>query len=326
MKKQLDTLNKALLDFQTKFDKQEESYDRLSYLDYDRLSYIEYEGRYEITWYAGEYGIQSSSKDQVKNPKTSKFIDEDGTLDYYEYSLDWFIDVLIKNTDKVRALTFLNPKNVGYNGHANWDFTRLIESNTVFKNLEVFKVQLYEIGDHNYSYIGEVDSYKDQQVTQLLAKMPNVVSVEIPSTPSEDFFKLKFPHLAHLKIQAGMDSMYFIRNLANSPLIKQISLDFMDSRFDEIDDDLDDETKAQEEEIANSKNPEETKRKIYKERLMDFGYTKEESIVEIDKPNRAETVRLFQQAKNPKDDLKELLEDYDLTGRWLENGEYNWET
>jgi len=333
MKQVLEDFSKAITDYQTKLLKQEGHFNEQSYLEFDRLTFIEYDDLYDITWYTGNYGFQSTSKKHLENPKTDSFIN-DSYLDYYEYGLDWLIDILIENGNKIRSLTFLNPHNFGYNGCANWDFIRLVESNVVFPNLQILKVQLYEVGDHNQSFIGNLNEDGNKQVTQLLEKMPNLVEVEIPGTPDSDFFKINFSALRYMKVQAGFDSKHFIKNLSHSPLLGQISLDFMDCMLDDenpstkISDEEKEhykKIKVQETYVANSDNPKEARKEIERQRLKEAGYEDAEIEFEIDKPNREKSIALLKQFCENEEEIKEALEYYDEGGRWLENGEYDWE-
>lgn len=330
MKQALESFSKALLEYQTKLHKQEGYYNEHSYLYFDRLTYIEHEGLYDITWYTGDYGFQSTSKTELETARILDISEDEESLDYFEQGLDCLLELVMEHPDTVRSLSFLNPHNNGYNGTANWDFIRLAESEVVLPNLQTFKVQLYEVGDHNYSVIGDIDRDGNKQVTQLLAKMPNLVEVQLPTPPDADFFKMEFPKLQYMKVQGGYDSKNFIKNLAKSPLLGKIRLDFMDCLLDDDFSSMSDSERehyekitAQEEAIKNAANPKAMREEVERQRLKDAGFTKEEIALEMDKPNRKETLRLLRITEETEQDVQDAMNYYDETGRWLENGEYD---
>ena len=47
--------------------------------------------------------------------------------------------------------------------------------------------------------------------------------------------------------------------------------------------------------------------------------------MQIDRPNREETLRLLRITEDSEREVKELMDYYDQTDRWLENGEYDWD-
>jgi len=60
--------------------------------------------------------------------------------------------------------------------------------------------------------------------------MPNIVSLTLPAIPDKDFFSYDFPNLSTLKLECDGHHESFIKNLADSKLLLQISLDFKDIR------------------------------------------------------------------------------------------------
>ncbi|MDR2081576.1 MAG: hypothetical protein LBP54_06805 [Campylobacteraceae bacterium] len=151
----------------------------------------------------------------------------DGYDDGYNFAFTAFIDLIIKRSLKIKSL-FFTGADEGANGTKNWDFTRLINVDAVFENLEEFKVKLTDTGDHNQSIIAS--SYdEDGQIAKLIAKMPNLKILQTPSAPNMDFFKLKDLKLRRLIVQAGYDTQNFIKNLSTCDNLKNLhALDYMD--------------------------------------------------------------------------------------------------
>ena len=147
----------------------------------------------------------------------------------YNYGFCAFLEFLKvqENADKISKLKFYGP-DAGANGTRSWDFSRLIESDVTFPNLIDFEVALTDPGDHNISIIELQSNYEESGVVaRLLAKMPNVISVRVPSAPDKSFFEVENHSLRNLVVQAGYDHQNFIENLASSNnLTELMALDF----------------------------------------------------------------------------------------------------
>lgn len=168
---------------------------------------------YEILFYGEGY-------DDDFTIHSSKFEPEE-----FNYGFCAFQDFLIENSSHIISLIFNGP-DAGANGTRNWNFNRLINSDIVFENLESFKVPLTEVGDHNQSVIGEYDE-ENGMIAKLVAKMPKLKTLELPSAPNEDFFNLPKLNINHLSIQAGYDHQNFIENLSKSKNLTMLkSLDY----------------------------------------------------------------------------------------------------
>jgi hypothetical protein len=335
MKQQLEQLNRYLQQLQLNEESENSDNYFWIYERTDRLSFVEYNERYDIYWHAGDYGYTSfpieefsfykegsASQHCMDNCKEEGYTCE---CEYDGQGLSWLIDILIAHPEQVRSLSFFSD-DIGANGTRDWDFGRLAKSDVVFPNLQLFKIQCYEVGDHNQSIIGRIDTDNSKAVTELLCKMPNIVEVEIPGVPNEDFFKMKFPKLSYMKVQAIWNAHGFIKNLAKSPILNQISLDFMDvlPAEQEIADPYIAESaqkiKNKIEAIKNSENPEQTKKEIEKQLLKEAGYSDAEIAFEIDNPNREEAIQLMKQFCEDDEELKDTLAHYDSLERWDENG------
>jgi hypothetical protein len=129
--------------------------------------------------------------------------------------------------NKISKLKFYGP-DAGANGTRSWDFSRLIDSAVTFPILIDFEVALTDPGDHNISIIELQSNYEESGViAKLFAKMPQVISLRVPSAPDKSFFEVENHSLRNLVVQAGYDHQNFIDNLANSGnLTELMSLDF----------------------------------------------------------------------------------------------------
>ena len=135
-----------------------------------------------------------------------------------------------ENADKIVSLTFDGPDE-GANGTKNWDFSRIIDSGVEFPNLKSLKIQLTNLGDHNQNIIdtGGGSMEEGGTVARLLAKMPALETLAIPSAPDKSFFEIGRHPLKRLIVQAGCDNQNFIGNFADSNNFYQLaSLDFTD--------------------------------------------------------------------------------------------------
>jgi hypothetical protein len=155
----------------------------------------------------------------------------DGYDDNDNFAFAAFLDLAVKHSSKIKSL-FFTGADEGANGTKNWDFTRLINSSAVFENLETFKVKLTNTGDHNTSIIASCYD-EDGQIDAIVSKMPNIRTLQIPSAPNEDFFKLQDLKLNKLIVQAGYDTQNFISNLSKATNLKQLfALDWTDILHD----------------------------------------------------------------------------------------------
>mgnify|MGYP000182745023 CR=1 FL=1 len=331
MKEELQQLQDYIIYLQTRdlyneiedrFDKQE-----VQYYDYiEKVIFSEIDGLFDITWWASDYGTGSDAESEpyILGNKTQhcQCGSPEKCLCYYEgEGLNWLIDVLTKYPEKVRSLNFTGP-NCGANGLRDWDLSRLVKANKIFPNLTTFKVQLHEVGHHNATRLTDMDGDNPVFVTSILKLFPNVRDVEIPCVPCADFFNLPFPNLNHLRVQANAENSHFIKNLANSPLLKQISLDYTDNLYIEEEEITDyfKKIKAEEEYIKNAENPVEARKEIQRKRLKESGYSDEEIRFEIDRPNREDSITLIQSFSDDEQEFKDTLAFYDGF-RWDENGE-----
>lgn len=146
-----------------------------------------------------------------------------------------------ENANKISKLKFYGPDS-GANGTRSWDFSRLINSDVTFPNLIDFEVALTDPGDHNLSIIELQSNYEESGViARLLAKMPNVISLRVPSAPDKSFFEVENHSLRNLVVQVGYDHQNFIENLASSSnLTELISVDFTEKydRYNEFPEDF----------------------------------------------------------------------------------------
>lgn len=119
------------------------------------------------------------------------------------------------NANKLLAIEFTG-QDEGANGIKSWVFDRIINSEVTFPNLKIFKVQLTDLGDHNLNIIGGRDLEEKGVLAKLLAKMPALETMIVPSAPDKSFFEIGEHPLSYLKVQSGLDNQNFISNLSAS--------------------------------------------------------------------------------------------------------------
>ena len=119
------------------------------------------------------------------------------------------------NADKLLAIEF-SGQDEGANGIKSWVFDRIINSEVHFPNLKIFKVQLTDLGDHNLNVVDGGGLEEKGVLAKLLAKMPDLETMVVPSAPDKSFFEIGEHPLSYLKVQSGIDSQDFIANLAAS--------------------------------------------------------------------------------------------------------------
>lgn len=336
MQQQLEQLNQYLLDFQLKTNEEDNNQWAFSYAD--KVSYSKYDGLFDITWFTSDYGTASypldelGRYDQTVPLNTRQHCDceplnvSECECEYEGQGFSWLIDLLITYPEKIRSLTFTGTDS-GANGLRGWCFNRLLESDVLFPNLIHFSVQLHEVGNHNINFIG-YDEIDHAQVTQLLAKMPNIFSLQLPTTPDKDFFKRSYPNLRVIKIQSGFDSNHFIKNIAKSELLSQITLDFTDVLCDDElsyrspdDEKMRANIEAKELRISQSNNPKEAEKEEERRLYKEAGLSDEEISLMVDNPNREETLRLLKITCDSDQEVKESMEHMDSVDTWDENGE-----
>jgi hypothetical protein len=139
-------------------------------------------------------------------------------IDYEEnYVFCALLDLLTiqNNANKLLAIEFTG-QDEGANGIKSWMFDRIINSKVNFPNLKSFKVQLTDLGDHNTNIIDGGGLEEKGVLAKLLAKMPVLEIMIVPSAPDKSFFEIGEHPLGYLKVQSGISSQNFISNLANS--------------------------------------------------------------------------------------------------------------
>jgi hypothetical protein len=127
----------------------------------------------------------------------------------------------------VRSLVFRGPDE-GANGTRKWDFSSLIQSETLFPNLRSFVVEPTLPEHHNHTIIAR--EYEEEgQIARLVAKMPLLTSLTVPSAPGGTFFDIALPSLHTLRVEAGYDTQNFILNFSQASGFKHLRhLDFGD--------------------------------------------------------------------------------------------------
>ncbi len=99
-----------------------------------------------------------------------------------------------------------------------YDFTTLLNKpEIVFSNLIEFEVEQTLSIHKNIIMITNDDFYEENGAGgKILDKMPNLLSLTLPSAPSPCFFDREFHPIQHLNIQAGYDHHGFLSHLSKA--------------------------------------------------------------------------------------------------------------
>ena len=173
----------------------------------DALFFMPQGNLFDVIYRGFGYDFPNRSLDEIQNSYSG----------YYAFAsvLDFLSRAEI--AARIRSLTF-DGDDEGANGTKTWCFNRLIESGVTFPNLTFFKVQLTRPGDHNTNIIEERPGSFEEggRIAQLIAKMPVLRCLEVPSAPDRSFFEMGPLPLNSLTVQAGYDHQNFIDNMAES--------------------------------------------------------------------------------------------------------------
>lgn len=188
-----------------------------------------------IKLYELQSEINSQTGSDCLDEENLMFCEVGGLIKVNFYGMPWeesfhkVIAVLSESevAEKIQSLSFDSPDE-GANGTNNFDFSGLAESSAVFPRLKSFSVRLTHPEHHNGTIIGRI--YEEGgMIARLIKKMPNLLSLQIPSAPNEEFFELNSHPLEHLTMQSGFDTQDFILNLSNSTCFNNLRyFDFTD--------------------------------------------------------------------------------------------------
>lgn len=141
-------------------------------------------------------------------------------LDFYgDHYGEAFVDLLDALQDEslansVRSLIIRGP-DTGANGTRNWDLSSLANSPVSFSRLTHLSIERTKPTDHNRSIVAPI--YEEEGLLgKLLAKALQLLVIETPSTPNEEFFRLQNHPLECLSVDTGYDHQGFVANLARS--------------------------------------------------------------------------------------------------------------
>ncbi|MEC4113434.1 hypothetical protein [Myroides pelagicus] len=196
------------------------------------------------TYYNREYPFSLSYSPRISFAKLGEFYelnyfgdgyDEDITLspdeieqnDDLDFAFCAVLDFIIAHPNSFVSLNFNGP-DAGANGVRNWNFNRLVESGVVLSHVKSFKVGLTNMGDHHVTLIGEYD-LEEGVIAKLVAKMPKLKVLQMPSAPDKSFFELDNLKIEELVIQSGLNHQNFVTNLSRSKNMRSLRLlDFTD--------------------------------------------------------------------------------------------------
>ena len=111
-------------------------------------------------------------------------------------------------------LEFAGPDQ-GANGTCTWDLSMLVDKVASFPRLAAVRIQQCRPGDHNTHIVAKTYS-EDGVLGRLLFKSPELLELESPSVPGENFFQTSPRPLRYLSVDAGYDTQNFIANLARA--------------------------------------------------------------------------------------------------------------
>lgn len=114
----------------------------------------------------------------------------------------------------LHALVFEGPDE-GANGTREWNFRPLIATDAHFPSLRKLFIEPSSPGDHNGSIIGWVYD-EENQIANLVRRMPQLTDLTVPSAPGDEFFQLPTTNLRALRVDFGYDRQDFLRNLGRS--------------------------------------------------------------------------------------------------------------
>ncbi len=117
----------------------------------------------------------------------------------------------------ISAIEIKGP-DLGTNGTRLYDLSELLkDTDTQFTHLFDFEIEQTSPSHENITMVTCDDFYEDNGAGgKILDKMPNLISLTLPSAPSPTFFERDFHPLEHLSLQAGYDHQGFISRLAHS--------------------------------------------------------------------------------------------------------------
>jgi len=127
------------------------------------------------------------------------------------------IQQLLSEPDIASALSGLifEGPDEGANGTREWNFRPLLETAAAFPELRTLYIEPSAPGDHNGSIIGYCYD-EEAQVAKLIARMPNLTDLTVPSAPQYDIFQLSPRLITHLRVDFGYDRLDFLANLADT--------------------------------------------------------------------------------------------------------------
>jgi hypothetical protein len=132
-------------------------------------------------------------------------------LEQFEVFMRSLTDPLIANN--LLSLR-VSGEDDGANGVRFWDVSSLLNSDIVFPKLTEVFFEPSELSWHNTPTILCNGSLNEGLVAPLVAKMPLLRSLTVPSCPEPSFFELPLPNLRELRVVCGFRNFGLFKNLA----------------------------------------------------------------------------------------------------------------
>jgi len=179
---------------------------------YPRISFTKIGNLYEINYF-GE-GANYTPNINVNDEEA-----------FMNYGFSTLCDLISENDSKIISLNFDAPDK-GANGLRPWYFDGLLQANK-FDNLVRFTVKRTDPAAHN---LVTIDYHEKGMIAKLVAKMPALEHLELPSAPNKTFFDIDLLELTELILHAGSEHQNFIRHLADATNLSNLMvLDYADT-------------------------------------------------------------------------------------------------
>ncbi len=136
-----------------------------------------------------------------------------------------FIEVLAmpEIAPVIRSVTIDTDLDAGINGVSPWWISGLSEGGVEYSNLTKFSIRRTEAGDHNHQVVeNHLTGSEEGEIAKVVACMPNLRYLTVPSAPNIDFFNNGELSIRVLRVDAGFDTQDFIHNLANSKTLPHL--------------------------------------------------------------------------------------------------------
>ncbi len=177
-------------------------------------------------------GIIKLDNNPAFESEAAIWLDQKGLTHIYAYvhpnEETWFSQFCqLLNTQEfapfISSIEIKGP-DMGTNKTRLFDLYELLTNTEIqFTHLTEFEIEQTQNYHQNISVITYNDFFDDNGAGgKILDKMPNLLSLTLPSTPNFDFFNRSHHPLQSLSLQAGYDHQGFISHLAHASCFPQL--------------------------------------------------------------------------------------------------------